>query len=71
MPGVGLAEDPDGESFGVRRCALLADGVVRAHEQRLVTTDERVDAVAARFAEDGVAIDAPYLEPALKGRHVL
>jgi len=70
-PGVGLAEDADGESFGVRRCALLADGIVRAHEQGLVATAERVDAVAARFAEDGVAIDAPYLEPALEGRHVL
>jgi hypothetical protein len=70
-PGVGLAEDADGESFGIRRCALLADGIVRAHEQRLVAMDERVAAVATRFAEHGVAIDAPYLEPALDGRHVL
>jgi hypothetical protein len=69
--GVGLAEDADGESFGVRRCALLADGIVRAHEYGLAAVEERVDAVAARFAEDGVAIDAPYLEPALAGRHVI
>jgi hypothetical protein len=27
--------------------------------------------VAARFAEEGVQIDAPYLEPSLAGRHVL
>lgn len=71
-PGVGLAEDDgDGESFGVRRCALLADGIVRAHAQGLTQIDARVDAVAARFAEDGVTIDAPYLEPSLAGRHVL
>ena len=71
-PGVGLSEnDPDAESFGSRRCALLADGIVQAHEQGLVHGSARIDAVAARFAEDGVLIDAPYREPALAGRHVL
>jgi HopA1 effector protein family len=71
-PGVGLAEDDGGgESFGERRCALLADGVVRAHERRIAPGSARVDAVAARFAEDEVSIDAPYLEPSFAGRHVL
>jgi hypothetical protein len=71
-PGVGLAEDAvDGESFGVRRCALLADGIVRVHARGIEGTDARLDAVATRFAEDGVRIDAPYLEPSLDGRHVL
>ena len=71
-PGVGLAEDAaDGESFGVRRCALLADGIVRAYARGIKDTDARLDAVAARFAEDGVRIDAPYLEPSLAARHVL
>jgi hypothetical protein len=70
-PGMGLAENVDGESFGVRRCALLADGIVRAHELGLSGVDERVDTAIARFAEDGVPIDAPYLEPSLTGRHVL
>lgn len=62
-PGVGLAEDEAGESFGVRRCALLADAIVRAHEGPV----PGLDAVVARFAEDGVDIDAPYRA----GRHVL
>jgi HopA1 effector protein family len=67
-PGVGLAEDRRGaESFGARRCQLLADGIVRSHEQGIPA----IDAVAGRFAEAGVAIDAPYLEPSLEGRHVL
>ena len=71
-PGVGLAEnDPRGESFGSRRCALLADGIIRAHEQGTVRDSDRVEAVAERFAEDGVLIDAPYLDPSLAGRHVL
>ena len=70
-PGVGLAEDADGDSFGIRRCALLADGIVRAHEHGLTTIEARVEAIAARFGEDGVSIDAPYLEPSREGRHVL
>jgi type III HopA1-like effector protein len=71
-PGVGLAEDPaDGESFGVRRCAMLADGIVRAHARGITDLGARIDAVAERLAEDGVRIDAPYLEPALEGCHVL
>ncbi len=71
-PGVGLAEDDgDSESFGIRRCAVLADGIVRAGESGLSDARARLGAVAARFAEDGVRIDAPYLEPALEGRHVL
>ena len=70
-PGVGLAEDAGGGSFGQRRCSLLAEGIVRAHEQRLVAPGDQLDAVAARFAEDGVLIDAPYLEPSLAGSHAL
>lgn len=71
-PGVGLAEDVgDSESFGIQRCAVLADGIVRASESGLLDARARLGAVSARFAEDGVSIDAPYLEPALEGRHVL
>ena len=71
-PGLGVAEaDGSGESFGIRRCGLLAEAIVRAHEQRITDAGARVDAVVARFAEDGVQIDAPYLEPSLAGRHVL
>ena len=71
-PGVGLAEENgNAESFGVRRCALLADAIVRAGEHGHTDAAARLDAVAARFAEHGVQIDAPYLEPSLAGRHVL
>jgi len=71
-PGVSLAEDEGaGESFGVRRCELLADAIVSASEAGIARLGARVEAVAARFAEAGVPIDAPYLEPLLAGRHVL
>lgn len=70
-PGAGLAEDDGaGRSFGVRRCALLADGIVWAHERR-ATGDAAVDVIAQRLAEAGVDLDAPYREPSLAGRHVL
>ena len=70
-PGVGLAEDIEGEeqSFGSRRCALLADAIVRARAWR-VARAAGLDVVGARFAEAGVRIDAPYLEPRLED-HVL
>jgi hypothetical protein len=71
-PGVGLAEDGRaGESFGAHRCGLLADGIVRGHERGTANLGARLEAVAARFADEGVSIDAPYLEPSLVGRHVL
>jgi hypothetical protein len=67
-PGVGLAEeDSGGDSFGERRCALLADGIVRAHEHG----EDPLATVADRFAEEGMRLDAPYRTPALEGRHVL
>jgi hypothetical protein len=70
-PGVGLAEDDTaGDSFGVRRCNLLADAIVRADEHGMAGAGA-LDAVAAYFAEASVQIDAPYLEPSLAGRHVL
>jgi hypothetical protein len=71
-PGVGLAEHDGGaESFGTRRCRLLADAIVRAHAVGVRRLEQRVAVVAERFAEDGIRIDAPYREPSLSGRHVL
>ena len=71
-PGVGLAED-DGaaESFGTRRCRLLAEAILRAHARGIVSVDERIAVVSERFAEEGIRIDAPYREPRLAGRHAL
>jgi hypothetical protein len=71
-PGVGLAEEAGGPlSFGQRRCALLAEAVVLAHERGVVAPDARIALVAERFGQDGVSLDAPYREPALEGKHVL
>jgi HopA1 effector protein family len=71
-PGVGLAESPaTGESFGEHRCRLVADGIVGADERGVAPGAARVEAVIESLAENGVKIDAPYLEPSLAELHVL
>jgi hypothetical protein len=60
-----------GGSFGSARCRLLAEGIVVAHENRCARLAERVDAVAHRFGEHGLDVDAPYLAPASTHRYAL
>jgi hypothetical protein len=63
-PGVGLAEEPGQDSsFGEHRCRLLADGILRAYEQRKKSLNERLRIVAERFAEDGIDLEMPFLNP--------
>ena len=52
-----------GASFGAGRCRLVAESLVEAHERRAGRLDERVDAVARRFADHGLDVDAPHLAP--------
>jgi class II lanthipeptide synthase len=71
-PGVGVAEHDGGpSSFGTSRCRLLAEAIVRGHALGVATVDERIGVVEERFARAGIAIDAPYRDPSLAGRHVL
>ncbi len=61
-PGLALAEDPpSGESFGLSRCGLLADGLLDAYERGATTDVERLRVVEARFARAGLRLDAPFL----------
>jgi len=63
-PGVGLAEDPgETESFGQHRCRLLADGMIRAYEQKVRSLDQRLEAVRDRWTEEGLSLERPYLCP--------
>ena len=62
--GVGLAEDPgEGESFGLHRCRLLAEGMLLAHEQGCKSTDERLKVVNDHFTKHGFSLEKPYLNP--------
>ncbi|GAC1349480.1 MAG: hypothetical protein NVSMB27_23020 [Ktedonobacteraceae bacterium] len=62
--GLGLAEDPgQAESFGEHRCRMLADGMIRAYEQGKKSLDERLQVVEDCFAEAGIRLDNPFLNP--------
>jgi hypothetical protein len=66
MEGVGAADDPgNGESFGMHRCRLLAEGLVDAYRWNIVGADARIKAVHARFSQNGLNMDAPYLAAGL------
>jgi hypothetical protein len=61
-PGLGLAEDPtgSGDSFGMDRCRILAEAVVRVHE-RDVAGAARLAVTKETFAEEGISLATPYL----------
>jgi hypothetical protein len=61
-PGVGFAEDPKtGESFGMSRCRLVAEGIVDAWRMSYQSVPARQQAVAARFSLNGLSLERPYL----------
>jgi len=61
-PGLGLAEDRfSAESFGQRRCRILAEGIIRAHEQSKTKPSERLQSVVSCFEENGISLERPYL----------
>lgn len=63
-PGLGLAEDPgDGDSFGMHRCRLLAEGVVAARQRGRATDDQRLATIEEHLRAAGIDLDAPYLNP--------
>ena len=61
-PGVALAEDPgQGESFGLHRCRLLSEGMIRAHEQSRKSLEDRLECVEDCLAKESVRLDEPFL----------
>lgn len=61
--GVATADDPGvpGQSFGMSRCAITAEGLVRAYEQGAKTVVARAQVVESCFHERGLRLEAPYL----------
>ena len=63
-PGLGLAEEPGQQfSFGEHRCRLLADGIIRAYDRGKKSLGDKYQVVAERFAEDGIDLEKPFLNP--------
>jgi hypothetical protein len=62
-PGLGLAEDPGiFVSFGMSRCYLLAEAIVRAAERHATDPATRLEVAEECFAETGLTLGTPYLE---------
>jgi hypothetical protein len=63
-PGLGLAEDPGtGESFGMHRCRLVAEGLWNAYTNGWQTEPIRLQEVEKQFAQAGITLEQPYLNP--------
>jgi type III HopA1-like effector protein len=63
-PGLGLAEDPGTqESFGQHRCRILAEGIIRAHEEQAKSLQDRLRIVESQFASEGIRLSQPHLNP--------
>jgi len=70
QPGVGISEDPgNGESFGMNRCRMFAEGIVDAWMAGDQSVGTRLNAIAARFAAGGFNFNLPYLSPGSTGFH--
>ncbi len=62
--GLGLAEDPGGgDSFGMHRCLLLAQGLLAAAERGHQQPAARLQQVVETFAQANISIHAPFLRP--------
>jgi hypothetical protein len=60
--GLGLAEDPgEGASFGSHRCGILAEGLIRAHEQHKRSLAGKFQVVNDCFDENRIDLNKPYL----------
>lgn len=64
-PGLGLAEEPavSEDSFGMDRCRLLAEAIVRIHVRSVTSTTDQLRVIEQVFAENGISTAMPYLNP--------
>jgi hypothetical protein len=62
-PGLAVAESPPdlNVSFGNSRCGLLAEGIIRVHEQTAGPLSTRMEIVAASFRDAEVNLELPFL----------
>lgn len=69
--GLGLAEDPgNGDSFGMNRCRIVAEGLWSAFQQGLKTEDEKFAAVEKQFEKYGLSLDRPYLNAGAADQYI-
>jgi hypothetical protein len=67
--GVAFADDPPaGRSFGMHRCRLIAEGMMRAHETGHRSLGDRLETVLSVFREADLDPLRPYLNPRSSSR---
>ena len=62
-PGLGLAESPASQSFGVHRCSVIAAGLIRSRNRGIIQLPDRMECVLAWWRDAGLQIERPYLNP--------
>lgn len=69
--GVGLAEEPGSrESFGESRSSLVAEGIIRRAEEVDDVRRRGLDSLLEPWAEAGISLDVPYLNPSSSGEEL-
>lgn len=62
--GLAFAESPNtGDSFGMHRCDLIAEGLVRAHERGAADDEARLAVVRERLVEYGLDVERLAFNP--------
>ena len=60
--GIALAEDPaNGESFGMNRSRLVAQGIWDAYARGMQGEEARMQEIAIQFERSGLSLDRPHL----------
>jgi hypothetical protein len=66
-PGLAFAESPpNGDSFGMHRCDLIAEGLVRAFERGASGIEDRVAIVRERLTEYGLDVERLAFNPSAR-----
>lgn len=71
-PGLSLAEEPatSGDSFGMDRCRILSEAIVRMQERNVDPATMGLTVVEEVFRENGIDPAKPYLNAASQDRYV-
>ncbi|MBF0194159.1 MAG: hypothetical protein HQL71_06350 [Magnetococcales bacterium] len=63
LPGISLAEDPgNGESFGMHRCKIVAQGVVKTWKNGSQSPKDRLETINDIFTQKGLSLEHSYLK---------
>jgi HopA1 effector protein family len=62
-PGLGLAEVPAEETFGINRCRIIANALLDAYRDENNTLPTRISYIKQHFEKMNISLQNPYLNP--------